>query len=159
MKNWIISCHRPVDPASLLCRFQVFPEAVVAFVARNFSLEALVPAPVPEAGSSFVVPGLFAVVLVLVAALEVSVPVFVIQVFLWVVASAPGPEVFSVAAVFVAAASLADIAEPPAAAGTHAASPVLLVPFGIADEVDSSGHPTSAPIPNVDYCATSANFG
>lgn len=153
-----ISCHRPVDPASLLCRLQVFPEAVVAFVARNFSLETLASSPGPEAGSSFVVPGLFAVVLVLVAALEVSVPAFVAQSSLSAVASALEPEAFSVAPVF-AAASRADIAEPPVAACTLALSALSASVAGPVVLVDNSAHPTSAPFPNVDYSATCTNFG
>ena len=112
-------------------------------MVRKLSLGALDFARGLETAPAFVVPGLFAVVLVLVAALEVSVP---------------GPEFFSVAPVF-AAASRADIAEPPTAACTRALS-ALSAP--VAEPVvldDSSGHPRFVPAPNVDYYATSANFG
>jgi hypothetical protein len=101
-----------------------------------------------------VVPGLAAEVLVLAVVLgavfeaarpEVFAPVFEVLLFPWAVVVAPGPvvafvvaaepgvvSVVSAVAAFVAAASLADIAEPQASADIRVVFAVLAPVFGAA---------------------------
>jgi hypothetical protein len=83
------------------------------------------------------------------------------------VVAEPSPEVVALAAepvlisesgvVFVAVVSVADVAEPQASVDIAVASVVLAPASAVVAEVDSSGHPTSVPFPNVDCYSTSAS--
>jgi hypothetical protein len=73
------------------------------------------------------------------------------------VVGAAVPEISEPAVVFVALASVADVAEPLASVCSALAFDVLVPVSVVAVEVDSSGHPKFLAFPNVDYYASSSS--
>ena len=94
-----------------------------------------------------------------VAELQVFVLVFVVAALspVVVVLAAEPVLISETGVVFVAVVSVADVAEPQASVGIAVASVVLAPASAVVAEVDSSGHPTSVPFPNVDCYSTSAS--